>query len=64
MEKKLKPLLLLKENMISLSKGKLSVSNKINGKDEISQIAIEFDNEMRQLRENHGIFFYVILCMN
>lgn len=54
LRKKLNPLLLLKENMINLSKGKLSISNKINGKDEISQVSNEFNNAMKQLKELRG----------
>ena len=49
--KKLKPLALLKDNMIRLSKGDFKISTKIEGKDEIAQVANEFDKALKQLRE-------------
>lgn len=61
---KLKPLLLLKENMIKLSSGNLSISTKAKGKDEISQVANEFDNaikQLRELRESRNLFLRNIM---
>ena len=49
--KKLKPLALLKDNMIRLSRGDFKISTKIEGKDEIAQVANEFDKALKQLRE-------------
>lgn len=50
-QNKLKPLSILKENMIKLSKGDLKIRTKIEGKDEIAQVANEFDNALKQLKE-------------
>lgn len=50
-QNKLKPLSSLKENMIKLSKGDLKISTRINAKDEIAQVANEFDNALKQLKE-------------
>jgi two-component system OmpR family sensor kinase len=64
LRKKLKPLLILKENMILLSQGNFSISTKIAGKDEISQVANEFDNaikQLRQLRESRNLFLRNIM---
>ena len=61
---KLKPLFILKENMIKLSKGELKISTKINGTDEIAQVANEFDNaikQLRQLRESRNLFLRNIM---
>lgn len=61
---KLKPLLGLKENMIRLSKGEVTVLTTSNGKDEVSQIAKEFDNAMnqlKQLRESRNLFLRNIM---
>ena len=64
LRKKLKPLLILKENMIKLSTGDLSISMKANGKDEISQVANEFENavtQLKQLRESRNLFLRNIM---
>jgi len=64
LRKKLKPLLVLKENMILLSQGNFSISTQIAGKDEISQVANEFDNaikQLRQLRESRNLFLRNIM---
>ncbi|RZV15141.1 sensor histidine kinase [Aliarcobacter butzleri] len=50
-EKKLKPLISLKKDMKNLSNGNLQISTKTNGKDEISQVAKEFDIALKQLKE-------------
>lgn len=50
-EKKLKPLISLKKDMKNLSSGNLQISTKTNGKDEISQVAKEFSNALKQLKE-------------
>ncbi len=50
-QNKLKPLSILKDNMIKLSKGDLKIRTKIEGKDEIAQVANEFDNALKQLKE-------------
>ncbi|WP_265596411.1 ArsS family sensor histidine kinase [Aliarcobacter butzleri] len=50
-EKKLKPLISLKKDMKNLSNGNLQISTKIDGKDEISQVAKEFDIALKQLKE-------------
>lgn len=49
--RKLYPLSSLKDNMIRLSKGDFKISTKIDGKDEIAQVANEFDKALKQLRE-------------
>lgn len=62
--KKLLPLNDLKENMIELSKGNFKISTKTNKKDEISQVASEFDNaicQLRQLRESRNLFLRNIM---
>ena len=64
LRKKLKPILILKENMIKLSKGDFSISMKTNQKDEISQVSNEFDNaikQLRQLRESRNLFLRNIM---
>lgn len=64
LRKKLKPLFILKENMIKLSNGDLSISTKTNGKDEISQVANEFDNaikQLKQLRDSRNLFLRNIM---
>ena len=64
LRKKLEPLLVLKENMILLSQGNFSISTKTAGKDEISQVANEFDNaikQLRQLRESRNLFLRNIM---
>ena len=64
LRKKLKPLFLLKENMIKLSSGNLSISTKTNAKDEISQVANEFDNaikQLKQLRNSRNLFLRNIM---
>jgi two-component system, OmpR family, sensor kinase len=64
LRKKLKPLLILKENMIKLSTGNLSISMKTDGKDEISQVSNEFANavkQLRQLRESRNLFLRNIM---
>ena len=61
---KLKPLLILKENMIKLSTGNLSITTKTSGKDEISQVANEFDNaikQLKQLRNSRNLFLRNIM---
>lgn len=50
-EKKLKPLISLKNDMKNLSNGNLQISTKTDGKDEISQVAKEFDIALKQLKE-------------
>ncbi|MCT7651158.1 ArsS family sensor histidine kinase [Aliarcobacter butzleri] len=50
-EKKLKPLISLKKDMKNLSNGNLQISTKIDGRDEISQVAKEFDVALKQLKE-------------
>ena len=50
-EKKLKPLISLKKDMKNLSNGNLQISTKTDGKDEISQVAKEFDIALKQLKE-------------
>ncbi|MFW3380936.1 ArsS family sensor histidine kinase [Aliarcobacter butzleri] len=50
-EKKLKPLISLKKDMKNLSNGNLQISTKIDGRDEISQVAKEFDIALKQLKE-------------
>ncbi|MFW3353772.1 ArsS family sensor histidine kinase [Aliarcobacter butzleri] len=50
-EKKLKPLISLKKDMKNLSNGNLQISTKTDGKDEISQVAKEFDVALKQLKE-------------
>ncbi|MFW0695363.1 ArsS family sensor histidine kinase [Aliarcobacter butzleri] len=50
-EKKLKPLISLKKDMKNLSNGYLEISTKTDGKDEISQVAKEFDIALKQLKE-------------
>lgn len=62
--KKLKPLLSLKENMIRLSKGDFKISTKIKGKDEIAQVANEFDkalNQLRELKDSRNLFLRNIM---
>lgn len=64
LRKKLKPLFILKENMIKLSTGNFSISMKSNGKDEISQVANEFENavkQLRQLRDSRDLFLRNIM---
>ena len=64
LRKKLKPLFLLKENMIKLSNGDLSIKIKINGKDEIAEVANEFENavkQLRQLRDSRNLFLRNIM---
>ena len=64
LRKKLKPLLTLKDNIILLSQGNFSISTKIAGKDEISQVANEFDNaikQLRELRESRNLFLRNIM---
>jgi two-component system, OmpR family, sensor kinase len=64
LQKKLKPLLVLKENMIKLSTGDFSISMRANGKDEISQVANEFENavkQLKQLRESRNLFLRNIM---
>lgn len=64
LRKKLKPLFVLKENMILLSQGNFSISTKTTGKDEISQVANEFDNaikQLRELRESRNLFLRNIM---
>nr|WP_228201913.1 ArsS family sensor histidine kinase [Arcobacter venerupis] len=64
LQKKLKPLLILKENMIKLSTGNFSISMKTDGKDEISQVSNEFANavkQLRQLRESRNLFLRNIM---
>ena len=64
LRKKLEPLLVLKQNMILLSQGNFSISTKTTGKDEISQVANEFDNaikQLRQLRESRNLFLRNIM---
>jgi two-component system OmpR family sensor kinase len=64
LRKKLKPLFILKENMIKLSNGDLSISTKTNGKDEISEVANEFDNaikQLKQLRDSRNLFLRNIM---
>ncbi len=64
LRKKLKPLLTLKNNIILLSQGNFSISTKIAGNDEISQVANEFDNaikQLRQLRESRNLFLRNIM---
>lgn len=64
LRKKLKPLFILKENMIKLSNGDLSITTKTNGKDEISQVANEFDNaikQLKQLRDSRNLFLRNIM---
>lgn len=64
LQKKLKPLFILKENIIKLSMGNFSISTKTSGKDEISQVANEFDNainQLRQLRESRNLFLRNIM---
>ncbi|WP_252981441.1 methyl-accepting chemotaxis protein [Aliarcobacter butzleri] len=50
-EKKLKPFISLKKDMKNLSNGNLQISTKTDGKDEISQVAKEFDIALKQLKE-------------
>jgi len=64
LKKKLKPLLILKKNMIKLSTGDFSISMKTNQKDEISQVSNEFENavkQLRQLRESRNLFLRNIM---
>lgn len=64
LRKKLKPLFILKENMIKLSNGDLSITTKTNGKDEISEVANEFDNaikQLKQLRDSRNLFLRNIM---
>ena len=64
LRKKLKPLFVLKENMIKLSTGDLSIKTRINGKDEISEVANEFENavkQLRQLRDSRNLFLRNIM---
>jgi two-component system, OmpR family, sensor kinase len=64
LRKKLRPLLLLKENMIKLSTGNFLISTKTDGKDEISQVANEFDyamKQLRQLKESRNLFLRNIM---
>ena len=64
LRKKLKPLFVLKENMIKLSTGDLSIKTRINGKDEISEVANEFENavkQLRQLRDSRDLFLRNIM---
>lgn len=49
--KKLLPLKKLKEEMIKFGKGDFSISTETTKKDEISQVANEFNNALKQLRE-------------
>ncbi|WP_265735066.1 ArsS family sensor histidine kinase [Arcobacter lacus] len=63
-EKKLKPLISLKKDMKNLSNGNLQISTKIDGKDEISQVAKEFDNalkELKELRDSRNLFLRNIM---
>ena len=63
-KRKLLPLSLLKQNMIHLSKGDLSISMKSEGKDEISQVSNEFDNaikQLKQLRDSRNLFLRNIM---
>ena len=56
-----------KENMIKLSTGDLSIKTRINGKDEISEVANEFENavkqlrQLRQLRDSRNLFLRNIM---
>ena len=64
LRKKLKPLLILKENMIKLSTGNFSISMETNGKDEISQVSNEFGNavkQLKELRESRNLFLRNIM---
>lgn len=51
LRKKLMPLLILKNEINKFSKGDLKVNTQRKGKDEISQVANEFHNAIRQVRE-------------
>ena len=50
--------------MIKLSTGDLSIKTRINGKDEISEVANEFENavkQLRQLRDSRNLFLRNIM---
>lgn len=64
LRKKLKPLFILKENMKKLSMGDFSISSKTDGKDEISQVAKEFENavkQLKQLKDSRNLFLRNIM---
>lgn len=64
LRKKLKPLFILKENMKKLSIGDFSISSKTDGKDEISQVAKEFENavkQLKQLKDSRNLFLRNIM---
>lgn len=64
LRKKLKPLFILKENMKKLSMGDFSISTKTSAKDEISQVANEFENavkQLKQLRDSRNLFLRNIM---
>lgn len=64
LNKKLTPLHILKSEIIKFSNGDLSISTKSNGKDEISQVANEFDEaivQLRELKESRNLFLRNIM---
>lgn len=61
---KIKPLNLLKDNIIKFSKGNLNINTQIKGKDEISQVSNEFNiaiTKIRELTESRNLFLRNIM---
>lgn len=64
LKQKLLPLHILKSEIIKFSNGDLSVSTKSEGKDEISQVANEFNNailQLKQLKDSRNLFLRNIM---
>ncbi len=52
--KKLHPLKKLKENILKFSGGNLDIDTSCDGKDEISEVANEFNNALNEIRQLNG----------
>lgn len=64
LKKKLTPLHRLKSEIIKFANGDLSICTKSKGKDEISQVANEFENailQLRELKESRNLFLRNIM---
>lgn len=62
--RKLKPLNILKKNIVLFSKGSLDIDTSCNGKDEISEVSNEFNNaiqEIRMLTQSRNLFLRNIM---
>ena len=62
--RKLKPLNILKKNIVLFSKGCLDIDTSCNGKDEISEVSNEFNNaiqEIRMLTQSRNLFLRNIM---